>query len=199
LPHAQWFSAGSIRALSSAVALNVDLETTLTVWAAAAYDYLRHRVPGYESVTPDTIWRRFISTSGKITIEPHQITCRLKSRTYSPVMRSADPRRSRSHGGTNATYASNSPSPPHPAHDRTWCQFRCLGIRVSAHPPQNRSRMTGNQATGPDDDDADSPTVAELVTLRAASRALQTLHHSPSARQRPQTIRVPDPHARRRR
>ena len=34
--------------LSSAVALNVDLDTTLTVWAAAAYDHLRQRLPGYE-------------------------------------------------------------------------------------------------------------------------------------------------------
>jgi hypothetical protein len=75
--------------LSSAVALNVDLDTTLTVWAAAAYDHLRQRLPGYEQMTPDTIWRRFISTSGQITIEPHQITCRLNSRTCSPIMRSA--------------------------------------------------------------------------------------------------------------
>jgi hypothetical protein len=77
-------------ALSSAVALNVDLDTTLTVWAAAAYDHLRQRLPGYQHATPDTIWRRFISTSGQITIGPDDITCRLKSRTYSPVMRSAD-------------------------------------------------------------------------------------------------------------
>ncbi len=77
-------------ALSSAVALNVDLDTTLTVWAAAAYDRLRQRLPGYETATPDTIWRRFISTSGHITISPDDITCRLKSRTYSPVMRSAE-------------------------------------------------------------------------------------------------------------
>jgi transposase-like protein len=77
-------------ALSSAVALNVDLDTTLTVWAAAAYDHLRQRLPGYETATPDTIWRRFINTSGHITISPTDITCRLKSRTYSPVMRSAD-------------------------------------------------------------------------------------------------------------
>jgi hypothetical protein len=75
--------------LSSAVAINVDLDTTLTVWAAAAYDHLRQRLPGYEQITPNTIWRRFISTSGQITIEPHQITCRLNSRTYSPIMRSA--------------------------------------------------------------------------------------------------------------
>jgi hypothetical protein len=77
-------------ALSSAVALNVDLDTTLTVWAAAAYDHLRQRLPGYQQATPDTIWRRFISTSGTITIDPAQITCRLNSRTYSPIMRSAD-------------------------------------------------------------------------------------------------------------
>jgi hypothetical protein len=77
-------------ALSSAVALNVDLDTTLTVWAAAAYDHLRQRLPGYQDATPDTIWRRFISTSGQITIAPDNITCRLNSRTYSPVMRSAD-------------------------------------------------------------------------------------------------------------
>jgi hypothetical protein len=77
-------------ALSSAVALNVDLDTPLTVWAAAAYDYLRQRLPGYETATPDTIWRRFISTSGHITIGPDHITCRLNSRTYSPVMRTAN-------------------------------------------------------------------------------------------------------------
>jgi transposase len=77
-------------ALSSAVALNVDVDTTLTVWAAAAYDHLRQRLPGYQAATPDTIWRRFISTSGQITIADDAITCRLNSRTYSPIMRSAD-------------------------------------------------------------------------------------------------------------
>jgi len=77
-------------ALSSAVALNVDLDTTLTVWAAAAYDALRRRLPGYASATPDTIWRRFVSTPGLVTLSPREIVARLRSRTYSPVMRSAD-------------------------------------------------------------------------------------------------------------
>ena len=76
-------------ALSSAVALNVDLDTTLTVWAAAAYDHLRRLLPGYETATPDTLWRRFISTPGQVTIGPDEITCRLNSRTYSPIMRTA--------------------------------------------------------------------------------------------------------------
>jgi hypothetical protein len=70
-------------ALSSAVALNVDLDTTLTVWAAAAYDALRRRLPGYTSAT-------FVSTSGQITLAPTEVVARISERTYSPVLRSAD-------------------------------------------------------------------------------------------------------------
>lgn len=77
-------------ALSSAVALNVDLDTTLTVWAGAAYDALRRRLPGYETATPDTIWRRFVSTPGHITLSPTEVVAHLRSRTYSPVLRTAD-------------------------------------------------------------------------------------------------------------
>src|SRR6266511_1629599 len=77
-------------ALSSAVALNVDLDTTLTVWAQAAYDALRRRLPGYASATPDTIWRRFVSTSGHVTLGPTEVVARIAERTYSPVLRSAD-------------------------------------------------------------------------------------------------------------
>jgi len=76
-------------ALSSAVALNVDLDVTLTIWAAAAYDQLRRRLRGYETTTPDTIWRRFVSTPGWITIGPDEVIARLKPRTYSPMMRQA--------------------------------------------------------------------------------------------------------------
>jgi hypothetical protein len=77
-------------ALSSAVALNVDLDTTLTVWAQAAYDALRRRLPGYATATPDTIWRRFVSTSGHVTLGPTEVIARIAERTYSPVLRSAD-------------------------------------------------------------------------------------------------------------
>jgi transposase len=77
-------------ALSSAVALNVDLDTTLTVWAQATYDALRRRLPGYATATPDTIWRRFVSTSGQLTLGPTEVVARIAERTYSPVLRSAD-------------------------------------------------------------------------------------------------------------
>jgi hypothetical protein len=76
-------------ALSSAVALNVDLDTTLTIAAQLAYDWLRRRLPGYETATPDTIWRRFISTKGSIIIGPDEIVARLAERTYTPVLRAA--------------------------------------------------------------------------------------------------------------
>jgi hypothetical protein len=77
-------------ALSSAVALNVDLDTTLTVAAQLAYDGLRRRLPGYETVTPDTIWRRFVSTKGSVILGPDEVVVRLGERTYSPVLRAAD-------------------------------------------------------------------------------------------------------------
>jgi hypothetical protein len=76
-------------ALSSSVALNVDLDATLTVWAHATYDLLRRHLTGYHHAAPDTIWRRFVSTRGRITIHPDGITAKLNNRTYSPVLRTA--------------------------------------------------------------------------------------------------------------
>jgi hypothetical protein len=87
---AEAIRAFHLDALSSAVALNVDLDTTLTVWAGAAYDALRRRLPGYHTATPDTIWRRFVSTRGHLTLGPDQVIAHLARRTYSPVLRSAD-------------------------------------------------------------------------------------------------------------
>jgi hypothetical protein len=77
-------------ALSSAVALNVDLDTTLSVAAQLAYDWLRRRLPGYGTATPDTIWRRFVSTKGSVILGPDEVVVRLGERTYSPVLRAAD-------------------------------------------------------------------------------------------------------------
>ena len=77
-------------ALSSAVALNVDLDTSLSVAAQLAYDWLRRRLPGYETATPDTIWRRFISTKGSVILGPDEVVVRLGERTYSPVLREAE-------------------------------------------------------------------------------------------------------------
>ena len=77
-------------ALSSAVNLNVDLDIVLCVLAQALTAALRQRLPGYASVTPDTLQRRFLDTPGEIINRGDIITIRLNRRAYSPVLRHAD-------------------------------------------------------------------------------------------------------------
>ena len=77
-------------ALSSTVNLNVDLDITLCVLAQALTAALRARLPGYASVTPDVLQRRFLATPGKITTTNNTITVRLDRRAYAPVLRQAD-------------------------------------------------------------------------------------------------------------
>jgi transposase len=77
-------------ALAGAVPLNIDLDVALTVLAGATCAALRRRLTGYHDATPDTLQRRFLSTSGTILNHGDTITVRLNRRTYSPVLRQAD-------------------------------------------------------------------------------------------------------------
>ena len=77
-------------ALSSAVNLNVDLDIMLCVLAQALNAALRARLPGYATVTPDVLQRRFLETPGQITTSGDTITIRLDRRAYTPVLRQAD-------------------------------------------------------------------------------------------------------------
>ena len=51
-------------ALSSTVNLNVDLDVMLAALAQALLAALRARLPGYASVSPDTLQRRLLETPG---------------------------------------------------------------------------------------------------------------------------------------
>ena len=77
-------------ALAGAVPLNVDLDVVLSVLAHTVCAALRRRLPGYASATPDTLQRRFLSTSGHILTRREETIVRLDRRTYSPVLRHAD-------------------------------------------------------------------------------------------------------------
>jgi hypothetical protein len=77
-------------ALSSTVNLNVDLDVMLAVLASALTAALRTRLPGYATVTPDTIQRRFLETPGQILTDGNTVTVRLERRAFSPVLRKAD-------------------------------------------------------------------------------------------------------------
>ena len=76
-------------ALSSTVNLNVDLDIMLCVLAQALIAALRQRLPGYASVTPDVLQRRFLDTPGTITTTDDTVTVRLDRRAYAPVLRQA--------------------------------------------------------------------------------------------------------------
>jgi hypothetical protein len=79
-------------ALSSTVNLNlnVDLDIMLCVLAQALLAALRQRLPGYTTVTPDVLQRRFLETPGTITTSRDRVTVRLDRRAYAPVLRQAD-------------------------------------------------------------------------------------------------------------
>ena len=77
-------------ALSSAVNLNVDLVIMLCVLAQALLAALRARLPGYATVTPDVLQRRFLETPGQIITTSDAITVRLERRAYTPVLRQAN-------------------------------------------------------------------------------------------------------------
>jgi transposase-like protein len=77
-------------ALSSTVNLNADLDIMLCVLAQALLAAFRTRLgPGYATATPDTLQRRFLDSSGTITINSDQVTVRIDRRAYSPVLRQA--------------------------------------------------------------------------------------------------------------
>jgi hypothetical protein len=60
------------------------------VLAHTVFAALRRRLPGYTTATPDTLQRRFLTTSGQILNHGNEITVRLDRRTYSPILRQAD-------------------------------------------------------------------------------------------------------------
>ena len=77
-------------ALSSTVNLNVDLDIMLCVLAQALLAAFRTRLgAGYHAATPDTLQRRFLDSSGTITVTGDQVTVRIDRRAYSPVLRQA--------------------------------------------------------------------------------------------------------------
>jgi transposase len=77
-------------ALSSTVNLNVDLDIMLCVLAQALLAAFRARLgAGYATATPDTLQRRFLDSSGTLSISNDQITVRIDRRAYSPVLRQA--------------------------------------------------------------------------------------------------------------
>ena len=81
-----YISGFNLNALSSAVSLNVDLDTTLTVVAGNLYRLFARGLPRYSRATPDTIWRHFLDDTGTLHITPNGVTVNLTLRSHHPVL-----------------------------------------------------------------------------------------------------------------
>ena len=73
-------------ALSSAVALNVDFDVLLTVLASGIYRMFAHALRGYEHAQARQLFRRFLDTTGRITITPDAVTVTLPRRAHNPIL-----------------------------------------------------------------------------------------------------------------
>jgi len=75
-----------VDARTSGVALNVDVDTTLTVIAGSIYRLLARSLNCYEHATPETIHEQFIKTTGHIDVGEDAVVVTLKRRTWTPVL-----------------------------------------------------------------------------------------------------------------
>lgn len=75
--------------LSSGVRLNVDFDLTLTVVADLLYRMLAWRLKGFARVSPETLYRKFIDTTGSIEIADEQVRVRLVKRAHNPLLKEA--------------------------------------------------------------------------------------------------------------
>jgi transposase len=73
-------------ALSSGLALNVDVDTTLTVIAGALYRLLGRSLKRYEHTTPERLYDHFVDTTGTLHIDDSHVTVALTRRTWTPVL-----------------------------------------------------------------------------------------------------------------
>jgi len=83
---AAYIAGFHLDALSSGLALNVDLDTTLTVLAGAVYRLFALNLPRYERATPERLHDHFVNTTGTLHITDEGINVALATKTYTPVL-----------------------------------------------------------------------------------------------------------------
>jgi transposase len=75
--------------LSSGVRLNVDFDLTLTVVADLLYRMLGWRLKGFGHSSPQTLYRKFIDTTGSVEFADEQVRVRLVKRAHNPLLKEA--------------------------------------------------------------------------------------------------------------
>jgi hypothetical protein len=75
--------------LASEVRLNVDFDLTLTVVAAMLYQRLAARLKGFAKSTPQTLFRKFVNTPGRIEITQEEVVVYFEKRSHNPILKEA--------------------------------------------------------------------------------------------------------------
>ena len=73
--------------LASEVRLNVDFDLTLTVVAAMLYQRLAARLKGFAKSTPQTLFRKFVNTPGRIEITQEEVVVYFEKRSHNPILK----------------------------------------------------------------------------------------------------------------
>ena len=73
-------------ALSSAIAIQVDLDVMLTLIANGLYRDLARHLVGFEHAQPKQIFRRFLDTPARISVNDDEVRVRLARRAHPPVL-----------------------------------------------------------------------------------------------------------------
>ena len=73
-------------ALSSTVAIQVDLDVMLTLIANALYRRLAGRLEGFETARPASIFRRFLNTPARVSISDREVVVRLRRLAHHPLL-----------------------------------------------------------------------------------------------------------------
>jgi transposase len=73
-------------ALSSAIALQVDLDVMLTLIANALYRSLARHLEGFEKAQPKQIFRRFLNTPARVKVTDTEVKVTLHRRSHHPLL-----------------------------------------------------------------------------------------------------------------
>lgn len=87
---AAYITGFHLDALSSGLALNVDLDATLSVVAGNVYNHFARRLPRYQHATPDTLFRHFVDIPGRVHVADDHVSVRLDRNAENPVLLAAD-------------------------------------------------------------------------------------------------------------
>ena len=75
-----------VDALSSTVAIQVDLDVMLTLAANALYRRLARQLTGFEHARPKQIFRRFLNTPARVTVSDGEVIVRMRRVAHHPLL-----------------------------------------------------------------------------------------------------------------